>query len=98
MATNTLTKSKQTKPHGGRAPKLVCSKSVAATAKAPTTTLIALSMIPNASMMTVATTMMPEMMPPPTAEFDKKMLVELNASVCEQDQVLRLFSVRSGIQ
>jgi len=86
--TNTLTKSKQTKPHGGRAPKLVHSKSVAAAAaaKVPTMTLIAPSMIPNASMMTAATTMMPVMMPLPLTVFDMKMLKEINASVCGQDQ------------
>jgi len=49
-------------------------------------TSIAPSMIPNASMMTAATTMMPMMMPPPSTESDMKMLEELYASVCGQDQ------------
>jgi len=85
--TNTWTKTKRTKPHGGRAPKLARSKSVAAAvaAKASTMTSIAPSIIPNASMMTAATTMMPVMMPPPSTESDMKMLEELYASVCGQD-------------
>jgi len=84
---NTLTKSKQTKPHGRRAPKLVRLKSVvAAAAKAPTMAPIAPSLIPNASMMTAATTMVPVIMLPPAGEFDMKMLEELNASVCGLNQ------------
>jgi len=84
--TNTLTKSKQTKPHRGRAPKLVRSKSVvAAAAKVPTMTPIAPSLIPNASM-TAAMTMMPVMMLPLATEFDMKILEELNASVCGLNQ------------
>jgi len=42
---------------------------------------IAPSLIPNASMMTAATTMMPVIMLPPAGEFDVKMLEELNASI-----------------
>ena len=80
--TSTKTKTKRTKPQWGRAPKLVCSKSVVATAaKAPAMAPIAPSLIPNASMMTAATTMMPVMMLPPAREFDMKMLEELNASI-----------------
>jgi len=85
--TSTKTKTKRTKPHGGRAPKLARSKSVAAAAaKVPTVTSIAPSIIPNASMMTAATTMMPVMMHPTSTESDMKMLEELYASVCGQDQ------------
>jgi len=86
--TNTLTKSKskQTKSHGGHTLKLARSKYVAAAAaKASTMAPIAPSMIPNTSMMTVTMTM-PVMMPPPSTEFDMKMLEELYASVCGQDQ------------
>jgi len=83
--TNTLTKSKRTKPHGGCALNLARSKSVAA-AKAPTVATIAPSMLPNTSMMTTATTMMPVMMAPPSSEYDMKMLEELYASVCGQNQ------------
>ena len=83
--TNTLTKSKRTKPHGGRAPKLARSKSVAA-AKAPMKATIAPSVIPNAPMVTTATTMMPVMMAAPSTESDMKMLEELYGSICGQDQ------------
>jgi len=85
--TSTKTKTKPTKPHGC-APKLACSKSAAAAAaaKVPTMTSIALSIIPNTSMMTAATTMMPVMMPTPSTESDMKILEELYASVCGQDQ------------
>jgi len=87
--TNTSTKSKRTKPHGGRALKLARSKSVAAAAaaeKVPTMTSIPPTMITYASIMTAATTMMPVMMPPPLTESNMKMLEELYANICGQDQ------------
>jgi len=57
-----------------------------AAAKASTKTSIAPPIIPNVTMMTAATTMMPVMMPQPSSESDMKMLEELYARVCGQDQ------------
>jgi len=97
--TLTKSKTKRTKPQGGRAPKLVRSKSVAAAAaKVPKMATIAPSMIPNTSILTMPTTMMPVMMALPSTESDMKMLEELYVSVCGQDGVLRSFLAKSGIE
>jgi len=65
--TDTLTNSKRTKPHGGRAPKMTRWKSVVVV-KVPMTVTIAPSMMPNVPMMTKAMTLMPVMMAAPSTE------------------------------